>query len=309
MAVAYYWNSVLKKDQRLVALTTQLSLFMLKENPVVGSVVLVDGSPEVNGWMSDACSNLEVKYLHAGKERSLSQAWNLGFRSLWEPYVGLMANDVLPHPPEALKILLESLAPPDVGCVFPYLTETGYPPQLRRFWHRLNQSCEPAGMTLTMNLFKRSVLEAVGGVDERYSAGYYDPIMSIKIRQLGFRVVQVGRARVIHLDRLTKKEGGSTYLREAVDLDKARFSRDYPRYYGGRGIWGVSFWKWPFSTTAIASFFWWVSHHFPSHKARPYLERFTMWIEPVLTRYPARYGRTEMSDRRSKKGFQGRSII
>jgi len=290
MVVNYYWPSPSKKGHQLVTLTTQLALLMLKQNPVVGSVVLVDASPQSDSVMRAMCLDLDLNYLHDGRELSLAEGYNLGWHFLAEPYVGLMANDILPHSPKTMELLLEWIKRPDVGCVFPYLSDSDYLPQQVRFIYKFNATCEPAGMTLNLNIFKRSVLEDVGGVDEGYIVGFYDPILVIKIRQIGFRVVQVGHTRAIHLNRLTKNQGGSALTDERWETDREKFAREYAGYCSKYGIWGMSFWRWPFSTSPVASVLWWLIHHGPRSKLKQLLEIFTMWIEPLLTRYPAKYG-------------------
>ncbi len=72
------------------------------------------------------------------------------------------------------------------------------------------RTCEPSTMTLNLNIFKRSILEQIGGLDENYIYGYAEPILLIKLRTLGYRVVMVGNSRVFHYDTLTKSLGENT---------------------------------------------------------------------------------------------------
>lgn len=295
IVVAYYWNSSRANGQPVIALTTQLSLLLLRETPAVGKVVLVDGSPRADASIRDMCVRLQVEYLHFGRELSLPEAYNLGWRSLSGPYVGLMANDVLPYPLETMELLLRWIKAPDVGCVFPYLSDgILYTQHLAFSDGRTQRTCEPASMTLNLNIFKRSALEDVGGVDEGFLAGYYDPILLIKIRKLGLRVILVGGAKMIHYDQLTKRIGGSTLISDVYAKDTEKWFREYTSYAAADGIGNLLFWRWPCATTLRAMLFWWASHHFPVKRLRRTLLKLGMWIEPYLTEYPARYGNRKM---------------
>lgn len=290
VAVNYYWNDAKGRDRRLADWVTQLGLFFLRQSPVVGTVVLVDGSPEPSRPLERVCGELDVRYLHAGRELSLPEGYNLGWRSLPERFVGLMANDILPYPPSIMETLMACLRRPDVGCVFPYLTNSDYPPQVIRFVYKMRRTCEPAGMTLNLNLFRREALEEVGGVDEGYLVGFYDPILVIKLRRKGWRVVQVGDTAAIHLNRLTHTSGVSTLTGARYVQDDEHFSREYPEYRARHGIWKMTFWSWPFATTPSAAACWWISQHFPWRPGRQALEKLTMILEPYLTSFPARHG-------------------
>ena len=62
------------------------------------------------------------------------------------------------------------------------------------FSRRGEITCEPATFALNLNLFKKSVLEAIGGLNENYLASFSEPILTVKIRNLGYRVVMLGGA-------------------------------------------------------------------------------------------------------------------
>jgi GT2 family glycosyltransferase len=293
MAVNHYWNSPDRAGRALMATTTELGLRMLRRSPVVGSIVLVDGSPEPDDRLAEVCAEIGARYVHEGREIGLAEGYNVGWRSLPEPFVGLMANDIVPHPVKSLEILLDAVQDPEVGLAFPYLSMCDYPPQLARLsvLRHTMRTCEPASMTLNLNVLRRDVLERAGGVDEDYSTGFYDPILVMRVRELGYRAVQVGGARVVHLDRLTKETGGSTLNTVTHGADTERFFREYPQLRTRHGIWGISFWKWPIATTRRAAVLWWLSQKFPQRHARLAAQELAILLEPLLTPYPARRGR------------------
>lgn len=142
-------------------------------------------------------------------------------------------------------------------------------------------------MTLNLNLFKREVLERAGGVDEEYTGGYNDLILLMKVRRLGYRVVQVGGTYVNHLGSMTVSQG-TTYKREA---DRVRFREQYAPWVAAHGKWHVAHWKRPLATTPRASRWWWMSQHCPVPAIRRILLQATLVREPELCRYPAVWGR------------------
>lgn len=280
----YYWRSGFSPSTRTSAL---LSLQMLKDNDAVGTIILVDGSPHLDPFIKQNCEELGIQHLHSGKELTFSQGYNLGWQTLKEQYVGLMASDIFP-PKTTIATLLKWLERPDVGCAFPYLTYCDYPGQMAGYVRR-RVTCEPSAMTLNLNVFKRDVLEAVGGIDEHYSGGYNDLILLMKIRELGFRVLLAGETRVNHLGQMTISQG-TTYKKDA---DIKRFSTEYRTFCAGHGKWKVKHWRRPLSCGPLLSVMWWLSQNAPHALLRRPLERFTMTREPELAKYPARWGRKQ----------------
>jgi hypothetical protein len=83
--------------------------------------------------------------------------------------------------------------------------------------------------------------------------------------------------------------------------DRKKWFAEYKEYAAEDGIGKLKFWPWPCSTSLAAMICWWISHNFPSVKARRRLLDYTMWIEPYLTKYPARYGRKRIFSRGGDK--------
>ncbi len=278
--------------------TTGLSLRLLAMNTAVGPIMLVEGSREPDPAMRDVCEELGVTYHHEGRQLSYAQAYNVGWQGLDEAYIGLMANDIIPHPLKTLELLLEWIGRPDVGCAFPYLTSNrihgGDEVQRVGFAGRGSISCEPSSMTLNLNVFKRSVLEESGGLDESYRFGFAEPILLIKIRSLGYRAVMVGGTRAFHYDQLTKGLGESALTEDHYRADAERWSREYVRYASSRGLAGTACWRWPLATTTVTKVLWRICSGLP-WLARARMRTALMWLEPWLTRYPARLGRAGSS--------------
>lgn len=303
IVVNYYRKSLAENRFYVLTLATELGLLMLKQSSLVGTVILVDGSPKPDKQIENSCSSLGIQYLHTGKELSIPEAYNFGWRSLSEPYIALMANDILAYDSNTITKLYDLLQLPDVGCVFPYLSEGDWKVQDSRFIEWFEKTCEPSFLLLNFIMLKRCVLEKVGGVDEGYKCGFYDPILLIKIRKLGYRVVLVGGTKMIHINSLTKIVGESTIDPSVVDIDQLKFKEEYSDYYylpKGKTMnldtgWPYKFWKWPFSSTLSIKILWWLTKHIPISIVRAAFTLITVWFEPILTRYPAKYGGSNRS--------------
>lgn len=297
MVVNYYSREREGPMRDILANATLLGARLLKCCEDVNSIIIVDGSKNPDKLLSESCHEFGVSYLHTGREVGYSDAYNIGWRQLKEKYIGLMANDIIPNPPSSLSTMLDVLRESDVGCVFPYLHSPrpkSDEVQAPGFLHRGDISCEPSSMTLNLNLFKREVLEAVGGVTEDYKVGFSEPILLIKIRGMGLRCIMVGKTRAYHCDRLTKLLGQSTLSNERYKADVERWFREYAEY-ASPGIAQINFAQWPFSTTKWIRWLWLFAFHFPIKRKRRRIMSFVMWLEPWLTRYPARYGRVAPS--------------
>jgi GT2 family glycosyltransferase len=286
VVVNYYSSGSSREANKLLVAATSLSLRLLKMNPAVDAVLLVDGSRKPDELICEACKDIGVQYYHDGKEISYVRAYNIGWRKLSQPYIALMANDIIPHPLNVMALLLEWIRRPDVGCVFPYLMtnrlgsdETQKP----GFWRRGFRTCEPSSMTLNLNVFKRSVLEEIGGLDENYLYAFAEPILLVKIRSRGYRAIMVGGAVAFHFDRLTKTTGESSLTQEMYDEDARRWFREYPRYADDSGLANLRLWVTPFTTTHVSRALWWLSYHAPGKRLRLLLRVFTMWAEPLFT--------------------------
>lgn len=291
MVVNFFTNRTHPDTRRVLVETTALSLRFLRLNPEVGRVILVDGSRERDDWMEEACKKVNVEYYHHGRELSYVEAYNLGWRKLDEPYIGLMANDIIPHPPTAVSDLLEWVRKPDVGSAHPYFATNrfgGDETQRVGFTRRGEITCEPSNFTLNLNLFKRSVLEEIGGLDENYLFGFGEALLLLKIRPLGYRVVMVGGVRVFHYDRLTKTLNESNLDHALYQADVKRWYDEHPDHASKNPMPSpIQYWKKPFTTTWTSHLVWWLAFHLPFPALRRRAIDAAMWIEPVLTRYPA----------------------
>lgn len=275
IVINYYWKP---SYPRSCQLSTWVSLLFLQESGFNKNVVLVDGSPLHDKFIKSKCEDLGIEYISSEKSLGYAEGFNLGIKHSKGDYICLMANDIYPTR-KLFEKLYAWIILPDVGCVFPYLSLTDYPGQNPNFV-RKPITCEPTLMTLNFNLFKRSVLEEVNGVDENYSGSFNDVILLAKIRNNGHRVIQVGETYGNHLGKMTISQG-SNYKK---DIDFERFSTEYPQYRAHHGKWQIKHWVKPFAVNKKIAFLWWITQHLPSTRARNFMEWLTIWLEPELTK-------------------------
>ena len=276
IVVNYYWKPSFPTSCRY---STLVSLLSLVEAGFKENIVLVDGSPIHDPFIEEQCEVLGIRSIHTDSNLTFAEGYNLGIEHSQGEYVCLMANDIYPTR-DAFEKMFEWIAKPEVGCSFPYLTTSDYPGQVSSFVRRA-VTCEPTFMTLNINLFKRSVLEEIGGLDRDFSGGYNDVDLLVKIRKLGYRVVLVGDTNAIHLGRMTISQG-SNYKISARDHDL--FVKKYPALAAKHGKWGYKHWVKPFAVNKRIAFLWWLCQHTPSTRLRNRFERELIRHEAEFTR-------------------------
>ena len=291
IVVNFYINTVDTTVEGLLVSMTETGLRLLLRNKVINTILVVDGSPISCKSMETVCEKLEIQYHHSGRQLSYVEAYNIGWRMLQHPYIGLMANDIAPFSATTLQKLLEWVQKPDIGCTFPYmLTTRSEWDEVQRvnLFHQGRITCEPTTMTLNLNLFKRTFLEEIGGLDEHYKGGYQEPILLHKLRNRGLRAVMVGGTSIVHLDKLTKTSGASNIVRSTFDDDRARWFDEYADFASERGVANIRIWVRPFATTRSLQLLWRIVAYIPIQWLRISMTTLALAIEPFLCRYPTR---------------------
>lgn len=276
IVVNYYWKPSFPMSCRY---STLVSLLSLVEAGFRENIVLVDGSPIHDPFIEEQCENLGIRSIYTDSNLTFAEGYNLGIEQSHGEYVCLMANDIYPTR-DAFEKMFEWITKPDVGCSFPYLTASDYPGQVSGFVRKA-VTCEPTFMTLNINMFKRSVLEEIGGIDNEFTGGYNDIVGLSQIRNLGYKIVLVGDTNVVHLGRMTISQGTNYVI---SDENYKLFSNRFPEYIAKHGKWGYKHWVNPFAVNKRIAFLWWVCQNFPSTRVRNNLERRIIRIEPLITR-------------------------
>lgn len=162
-----------------------------------------------------------VELVRLEENRGVAAGRNLGVRHGAAPFVCLLDSDarLTPTTLSALVSYLESHD--DVALVVPWFHDqspeasAGRAPSLRvKLARVLGRTSEYVGTRRAgamawdvdfgigaCQVFRREVFDAVGGIDERYFYGPEDVDFCLRIREAGWRIVQVAGARCWHPPR------------------------------------------------------------------------------------------------------------
>ena len=288
VVVNYYCKDPEAPNRQVLIDCTRLGLRFLSLSRDVSSIVLVDGSATADIQLESLCREMSIQYIHSGGEINYVEAYNLGWRALSEDIIALMANDIVPFPTDTIGTLRDFLIKPGVGCVFPYMSSSrtlADEVQGTGFISRSRIDCEPTSMTLNLVMFKRQVLEEIDGLDENFVFGFQEPILLIKIRSMGWRMVQVGNTGIFHFEQLTKVLGASSLTHENYLADQSRWYAEYPEYSSKTGAATIRLSKSPFSRFLSIKLLWRLVETLKGDRIRDSISRYVTWLEPWLTRY------------------------
>lgn len=209
-------------------------------------VVVVDNGSEDGSVAAARLAHPAVRVLENGANIGFAAATNRGLREARSPYCLLLNSDaeVRPGAVEALAGVLDTRA--DVGIVGPRTLGPEGGPQLsfgpdltpvaewrqRRLVRALRQGrpeaarevaalCtreqEPAWVSGACLLARKSALDAVGGLDERFFLYEEDVDLCLRVRAAGWRILYTPAATVMH------------HLGQSMEKAPARARLEYDR--------------------------------------------------------------------------------
>lgn len=217
-------------------------------------LIVVDNSPSPGIALPDrAFAGLRV--IHNPRNNGFAAANNIGLKLSQGRYIVLLNPDTLFHD-DALSALVQWLDEhPRVGAAGPQLLQTDGQPQpyshgsaptpgylIRRIWSHLRgrylhdwagSQPQPVDWVAgTCMIVRRSVFEAVGGLDERFFLYFEDVDWGWRLRRAGWPVMFLPSVAVTHIG------GGSVgpHARHHYDRSLARL---YAKYYGSIPAFGV----------------------------------------------------------------------
>lgn len=216
--------------------SAKFAVSLLKNCPEVTSIVLADGSSEVDQELEAYCESIGIKYAHSGTMMSFGEAYNYGVSLLSEDWIVLMASDIYVYPETftAFSKFIENHPELKIGCLIPYLTRADLPIQQASQYSE-KTDCYASIMSINLNVFKKDVFKELGGLCTRYSGNFNDIDMCIQLQKRDLDILLVGDAYVHHYGSLTLRHGSN------VDgkLDYKQFYADYPEMYLSGGLWNL----------------------------------------------------------------------
>ncbi len=225
-----------EKHPPSVKQSTKFAVSLLKNCPEVTSIVLVDGSDEVDAELKSYCECFGIEYAHCGTRMSFGEAYNYGVRYLSEDWVVLMASDIYVYPDTftAFRNFIENYPDLSIGCLIPYLTRCDLAIQ-QASQSSKKYDCYASIMTFNLNVFRKNVFEDLGGLCTSYSGNFNDIDICLKLEKKNLDIFLVADAYVIHYGSLTLRHGSSVN----ASLDYDRFYSDYPEMYLSGGLWNL----------------------------------------------------------------------
>lgn len=164
---------------------------------------------------------------HQGDAFNYAAKANLLWRSAADEHVVFMNDDAAPDDSGWLKAMAGFLVDQSVGCVgaqlfyengtiqhagvFPSLRTVvhawiDWPADARTYMNWSHAQREWSMVTGAIFATRRSILDRVGGFDERFSLEFNDVDVCLRIRNLGYRVVYNPDARFTHAEKASRGE-------------------------------------------------------------------------------------------------------
>jgi GT2 family glycosyltransferase/glycosyltransferase involved in cell wall biosynthesis len=164
---------------------------------------------------------------HQGEQFNYAVKANLLWQKASDEFVVFMNDDAAPNNPSWLKALVGFLVDQSVGCVGAQLfyengsiQHAGMFPSLRTVVHAwldwpadaktyldwAHTQREWSMVTGAVLATRRSILDRVGGFDERFSLEFNDVDLCLRIRNLGYRIVYNPDAQFTHAEKASRGE-------------------------------------------------------------------------------------------------------
>ncbi len=193
----------------------------------------------------------QAELLPLPENRGFAGGYNAGMRYALEhgaDFVFILNNDTL-APPDLLEPLVEAAAPPDVAATAPLIFYADAPERVwsagagRNPWtleltenhgraagfEQQEQPAEREFLSGCALLLKREALEKVGLFDEGFFIYYEDSDYSLRLRQAGYRLLLVPRARLWHKVSRSSLGSDSPGERYWMARSSVRFFRKHVR--------------------------------------------------------------------------------
>ncbi|MCY4113626.1 MAG: glycosyltransferase family 2 protein [Chloroflexi bacterium] len=213
--VVVTWNGRDRLSESLPAIVGQRN--------VRHEVVLVDnGSTDgTTAWVRDAFPS--VRLVELSENTGFAAGNNRGFEAARAPLVATINNDAIPDPDWLASLVRNATAHPDIGMFASRMVYLHDPEvidsagisldPLGIAWDRSagtpvkdDADGEVFGASAGAALYRRELLKATGGFDERFFAYLEDVDLAWRARWLGWRARYVTAARVRHMHSATWAE-------------------------------------------------------------------------------------------------------
>lgn len=203
----------------------QRCLAKIRQNVRIAHETIVVGGGAGDGTEEWLDAQPDIRFIRETRREGATRAYNKGFRAATGRYVMWLNDDSYPLS-GAIEAALGMIERPDLGDVGMVAFYHNYDRQ----WNRTD-SVEHDGQTYgiynvrgtlyaNFGLLRRSLLERLGYLDERYYFCAWDPDLSLKIeREAGLRVVGCREALVYHEELIDERKSADLSV---ADADNAK---------------------------------------------------------------------------------------
>ena len=218
---------------------------------VVDNMSKDDSAKRLQAWRAGLPEAAPVSLVLSDRNTGYAGGMNLGIRANEAPFVVLLNSDTIVQP-GALAAMVSAFAEPDVGLVAPAIFGEDGTQKINRFRWRtpISEFVYATDLDAAFKLFRRHVvavdpgepdsevtcfgfpcvmarrtmLEALGLLDERYFMYFEDIAFCRSARRAGWRLAYAPRAAVVHLGARSS----------GIDDDEAAHRRLPAYYYDSR---------------------------------------------------------------------------
>lgn len=199
----------------------------------VYEVIVVDDGPHpateavASGW-SRRCPSFSVRYLTSGKTHGPAAARNVGWREARAPVIAFTDDDCIPAS-DWLWAGLQTLSRAEIGAAWGRIM---VPVSARPTdWERNVAGLERAPCATANCFYRKEVLEAVGGFDERFTEAWReDSDLQFGALTRGVTIVHQPEALVIHPVRPAR--WGISIALQRQNRFNALLYKKHPQFYG-----------------------------------------------------------------------------
>ena len=220
------------------------SIYETTENELYEIIVMDNGSDETDilEYFDFLCKDKKIKIIRDNAEFNFSRLNNLGVESSKGELILLLNNDVQAIHKGWLTEMISIAIRGSVGCVgaklyypdgtiqhagvilglggFAAHSHRGIDGNSNGYFNRLNVRQNMSAVTAACLMVKKSIYEAIGGLDEKFAVAYNDVDFCLRVDQAGFKNVFTPYARLIHHE--SKSRGRDTSKKNAKRFDKEK---------------------------------------------------------------------------------------
>jgi GT2 family glycosyltransferase len=210
-------------------------LYSIKKYTETPYEVIVIDNGSTDGT-SDVCITEQIPFISISQNKGFPEACNLGLKMASGDTLLLLNNDVLVTPHWLTNMLHCLYSSEDIGIVGPLTNYASGKQQIQVSYTDLYEMAEqfnqanPDKWQQTDRivglcfLFKRKLLDQIGGLDERFSPGHYeDDDYCYRARNAGYRLMIAGDVFIHHHGSMSFGRRETSEFKQLIENNRLKF--------------------------------------------------------------------------------------